>query len=631
MDIVRFTLEDIEDLLWSWSEKEGIAFSEDCPIFRKSWDSIVSSLLGQFFYINTLHEVQNLCYRTFSLVAEQINSARLEQPTEDAPLQETLVFHCRAQTEFVDEEEMNAGLEPSDQSTEEPTRTEVPLSHPIAPPSLAASHPSDRLQEGHQEPKSLESLVSSLPPGLNLIKQPMCSVLDSDEEDMKVLSPPFAEGADKVAWNCQVENGPEGFKVSIVKSVNGFNTQVTHSELVIGSKVTEDRGEDHNHFVDRSDQLSRNFNTESDNLAARSTQDQDLALPFESSFGEEEELPVFNFEDSAFHFKSGQALSFQDRLRDENKLPMFCFEEEDTSFSDAFYVFDLNNDPDLSSQESLQDSLRDEDKLRSIQLKKALAKEGTDLDDAPSGQLGMKVSSPNCVPPLLDAINFVKTLSSATCVSKTLSSSSSVYSASPDQLPIPALNEKEDSVFELERKGVAEEKEITLFGKICLPQDPAELQVAVLFGPIEFNQTSSILANEITEDLCSSLGNQHSLLSSLSSTQYSSSTEQFKVIQGVKNILPRSNHISSRCSPNCRHISVSQNSPCNSLAPVSSYHIFLHTSIDEAHCGLAWNRSGIGPDHVFPSEDHLRNEDKLPSFHLNSKGSISGGGTFDQK
>ncbi|KAI9629470.1 hypothetical protein KEM48_012939 [Puccinia striiformis f. sp. tritici PST-130] len=32
----------------------------------------------------------------------------------------------------------------------------------------------------------------------------------------------------------------------------------------------------------------------------------------------------------------------------------------------------------------------------------------------------------------------------------------------------------------------------------------------------------------------------------------------------------------------------------------------------EAHCGLSWNRSGIGPNHVFPSEDCLRNEDKLP-------------------
>ncbi|POW19314.1 hypothetical protein PSHT_04809 [Puccinia striiformis] len=66
----------------------------------------------------------------------------------------------------------------------------------------------------------------------------------------------------------------------------------------------------------------------------------------------------------------------------------------------------------------------------------------------------------------------------------------------------------------------------------------------------------------------------------------------------------------------------SQNNSIDSLVPILGDYLFLLALSNEAGCSLAWNRSGIGPDLVFPSEDHLRNEDKLPSFHWNPRGSI---------
>ncbi|KAH9453164.1 hypothetical protein PSHT_15653 [Puccinia striiformis] len=68
--------------------------------------------------------------------------------------------------------------------------------------------------------------------------------------------------------------------------------------------------------------------------------------------------------------------------------------------------------------------------------------------------------------------------------------------------------------------------------------------------------------------------------------------------------------------------SFSQNDPIESVVPISSDYLILLALSKETGHSLVWNRSGIGPDHVFPSEDCLRNEDKLLSFHWNSRGSI---------
>ncbi|KAH9463196.1 hypothetical protein Pst134EA_015279 [Puccinia striiformis f. sp. tritici] len=68
--------------------------------------------------------------------------------------------------------------------------------------------------------------------------------------------------------------------------------------------------------------------------------------------------------------------------------------------------------------------------------------------------------------------------------------------------------------------------------------------------------------------------------------------------------------------------SFSQNDPIESVVPISSDYLILLAFSKETGHSLVWNRSGIGPDHVFPSGEWLRNEDKLLSFHWNSRGSI---------
>ncbi|OAV96648.1 hypothetical protein PTTG_26289, partial [Puccinia triticina 1-1 BBBD Race 1] len=67
VNIVQFTLQDLQFLARSWLEEEGRSFAEDCPAFRRSWDSLVAALVGKFLYIDTLEEVKSLCYETFSL------------------------------------------------------------------------------------------------------------------------------------------------------------------------------------------------------------------------------------------------------------------------------------------------------------------------------------------------------------------------------------------------------------------------------------------------------------------------------------------------------------------------------------------------------------------------------------
>ncbi|KAI9629782.1 hypothetical protein KEM48_012608 [Puccinia striiformis f. sp. tritici PST-130] len=102
--------------------------------------------------------------------------------------------------------------------------------------------------------------------------------------------------------------------------------------------------------------------------------------------------------------------------------------------------------------------------------------------------------------------------------------------------------------------------------------------------------------------------------SAIFSTQYLPSQEQSKMIRNLSRAsnsheLLYLNDFLDYCLYSLSQAYYSASFASNSSVPTS-----------EAHCGLSWNRSGIGPDHVFPSEDCLRNEDKLPSFCLNSRG-----------
>ncbi|KAI9619956.1 hypothetical protein H4Q26_013937 [Puccinia striiformis f. sp. tritici PST-130] len=104
------------------------------------------------------------------------------------------------------------------------------------------------------------------------------------------------------------------------------------------------------------------------------------------------------------------------------------------------------------------------------------------------------------------------------------------------------------------------------------------------------------------------------LLSAIFSTQYLPSQEQSKMIRNLSRAsnshgLLYLNDFLDYCLYSLSQAYYSASFASNSSVPTS-----------EAHCGLSWNRSGIGPNHVFPSEDCLRNEDKLPSFCLNSRG-----------
>ncbi|KAH9445539.1 hypothetical protein MJO28_012638 [Puccinia striiformis f. sp. tritici] len=462
VDEHEFTLQDLDVLLWYWSEKEGIAPAEDYPFFCESFEPIVSSLLRNNNRIG-LEEIQDLCYEAFSAVLKSVHRSssdlipnRINHEINFQTTKDSITCLGTSPTGFsdalsksvphLDERNMNTKPELSEQLLE--------------------------------ESQYLESLFFNPSPGLNAVKKLTPIISDPEEEYTNV----------EHKLSKQSTESPSQAEDPLFEAIIQPHSAVLLSKVSLTSKVTdpteskikllpEERGEDHNHFIDRLDLSIHSFDSESHTLAARSTPDQsfqhfytdtllsnriynlgehsfieieipsvlgfvpsNLVLPFGGSLGEGDELPLFDFEDSMFHFKSDQALSIQDRLRDENKLPLFNFEQGDISFSWQFSAFHFKVDQDLSFQDTpqnplcdknklslfylktedlfrelvlpFQDQLRDEDKLSCFKLGRK--------EEAKWRNWGTKVSPPNCASPRLDTPFVVKTLSCATYVSKTL-------------------------------------------------------------------------------------------------------------------------------------------------------------------------------------------------------------------
>ncbi|POW11399.1 hypothetical protein PSTT_05304 [Puccinia striiformis] len=370
-----------------------------------------------------------------------------QAPTKNSPLLESppTVFSDIIATPSVpesQEEEVNAEPEPSEQTIEDPAEAAVSLLPPMPSPIRGSSN------HGQHEFPNLQLPDIS---AFELLKmEPLVK-----EEKTTLVS------LHQVKKNWEDSTVPFGHLVNAVEH-NPIPSAPTMLQI---DSLPEGLGEDHNYFIDRFHPSDHTFNTEPSISDMTSTPDQVTGV----------------FSDS--HLPSAQNSDSEKPLRDGNQLPSFAFEEKDTSFSNNSIVFKCENNQDPLFQDSLQGSLRDEDKLSLFQLKNTEGstceekmvyllwwKEEEDSFQEPvspfQGQLrnedklyekfgcmgeakwrnwGTKVSPPNCASPRFDIFFSVKALSRAMYVSKTLSLSLFVCSVPPNRLPALSFNGKEDT------------------------------------------------------------------------------------------------------------------------------------------------------------------------------------------
>ncbi|POW21357.1 hypothetical protein PSHT_02454 [Puccinia striiformis] len=384
----------------------------------------------------------------------------------------------------------------------------------------------------------------------------------------------------------------------------------------------------------------------------------------------EDKLPSFCFEDngilfsdrfSKFHFKEDQDLSFQDSLQD-------FLREEDKLLSFHLKADVLFQEP----APSFQDPLRNEGKLLSFQV---VCGQGTSIGCQRIRERGLiSVEAERLeVSPLLsvhlrvDTPQFVKTLCPATFVSHAWPP----FSFTRLTLLLPTIIDHrgeigqplfyfEKSYDEFDQSHCArcwnEAPKTAIFLRFLgSQQSSASSSLPLHVFPLL--SSYSLIASDITSrfELENDLTNNNindrttaphshnapSLATDLIGFRSAFITPASELTKGDINIKPQSAIFSTQYLP-----SQEQSKMIRNLSRASNSHglLYLNDFLDyclyslsqayysasfasnssvptsEAHCGLSWNRSGIGPNHVFPSEDCLRNEDKLPSFCLNSRG-----------
>ncbi|KAI9624467.1 hypothetical protein H4Q26_016868 [Puccinia striiformis f. sp. tritici PST-130] len=363
-----------------------------------------------------------------------------------------------------------------------------------------------------------------------------------------------------------------------------------------------------------------------------------------------------------------QALSFQDRLRDENKLPPVHFEEALGSFCDEFAMFDSNEDQDYlfqapapPFQDSLQDSLRDEGKLLSFQVvygqgtticcqrrrdrgsisveAKRLERGQEELRDEDKLNwfyLKMGHSAPEVPQAIGYKVNqyshlIYNTFQPSPSSIKFRTNSKSFQAPNSSAVALHLFNEFDQSdCAQYWNEDPMTSKAPIFLSFPCSQQSSASSFVALngipslssyssiapditsQFG-LENNLTNNINDDRKTATSAPSFKNLPIMFSNVLSTLV---PEFIQAISTFLNYTPSHGVLDQALSFS------SQNNSIDSLVPILGDYLFLLALSNEAGCSLAWNRSGIGPDLVFPSEDHLRNEDKLPSFHWNPRGSI---------
>ncbi|KAI9600600.1 hypothetical protein H4Q26_000387 [Puccinia striiformis f. sp. tritici PST-130] len=393
-EIPRFTLEDFERLLLSWSEKDDISPARDYPVFCNSLQPIVSQFLGN----NDMdtEEAQDIFYQAFSRVL-QLSLHRstsvsnetpihpvidYQAPTKNSPLLESppTVFSDIIATPSVpesQEEEGNAEPEPSEQLIKDPKEAAVSLLPPMPSPIRGSLDQSEVCLENSVENDHLNASDSGLY-DFRYLQLPDISAFE-----LLKMEPLVKEEKTTLVSLHQVEKNWEDSTVSFGHLVNAVEHNPVPSApttLQIDS-LPEGLGEDHNYFIDRFYPSDHIFHTEPSIFDMTSTPDQvtgvfsDSHLSSPQNSDSEKGLHITRISNmislplSHRTFQSNLILSSGEPLRYKDQLPSFAFEEQDTSFSNNSAVFKCENNQDPLFQDPLQVSLRDEDKLSLFQWK----------------------------------------------------------------------------------------------------------------------------------------------------------------------------------------------------------------------------------------------------------------------
>ncbi|POV95788.1 hypothetical protein PSHT_15466 [Puccinia striiformis] len=262
-EIPRFTLEDFEQLLVSWSEKDAISPTQDYPVFCNSLQPIVSQFLGN----NDMdtEEAQDIFYQAFSRVL-QLSLHRstsvsnetpihpvidYQAPTKNSPLLESppTVFSDIIATPSVpesQEEEVNAEPEPSEQLIEDPKEAAVSLLPPMPSARGSLDH-SEVCLENSVENDHLNASDSGLY-DFRYLQLPDISAFE-----LLKMEPLVKEEKTTLVSLHQVKKNWEDSTVSFGHLVNAVehNPIPSAPTMLQIDSLPEGLGEDHNYFIDR--------------------------------------------------------------------------------------------------------------------------------------------------------------------------------------------------------------------------------------------------------------------------------------------------------------------------------------------------------------------------------------------
>ncbi|KAH9460891.1 hypothetical protein Pst134EA_017204 [Puccinia striiformis f. sp. tritici] len=603
LDLPPFTLQDIEALVQSWSARDATFSLQEFQTFRQSWDPIALYVLRD----ESIDTIDQISEKLQSLEHQLKNQSAVQ--SSQASIFDLNQSMCTAHTSF----------------------------QPSQPPAEL------------QEPQESETFKNPS------IPSPLCSgttqdttltVVESDEEEMD-LKPKLSDRS--IEEPIPAEDPREaGLPISIA--------MMSPTEPLVSCQIPEGLGEDHNYFIEKSDSSDCSSIIEPSFFDKSSIPDQEpshlpnIIMPLSQSSDPQKSSDTtqiirgISIHPGRHHLGPLSSTS-TGPLRDENKLPLFHFEEDVGSFSDRFTVFHLNEEQDHSFPEPVspfQARLRDEDKLSCSKLGRK--------EEAKWRNWGTKVSPPNCASPRLDTPLVVETLSCATYVSKTLLLPLSFDSALLGQIAAPLLKEKApatqsiqglntqqyllvqslSSNEDLDHQSPISGSRFNGVGHIRLfifvkphgpnsrftrnQETPPFPHHLFLLTEHQFPQARSPENNQAFDLFNFSFPPSPPLVAC------KIQKSNHLAINSIKTI-PPSFEVFSFCGSFNHHLDSSfQHTFMDSFATIAGDLISLFDL--SGGRGLAWNRSGIGPNHVFPSEDFLRNEDKLLSFYWNSRGSL---------
>ncbi|OAV99535.1 hypothetical protein PTTG_25406 [Puccinia triticina 1-1 BBBD Race 1] len=253
----RFTLQDMDDLLESWSAKEYIYWPRDYPTFWQSFEPIVSYLLRNECWDS--QDTQDLCSQAFFRVCRRSLAARFPPSAKE---NKAWVFDCRAATEFIDDD-TDTELGSSEQSIEDPNHTDAAstpqssCSSPVASAPSIESYSSALAQEGHKDfnsedkdsklylsEKSIKAsnhtevlvpsneLLSSRPIGLSSAEELTRAAPELEEENWSAI-PKSSEQSTEVFQS----PSPSDFHPEVVEKMEARSGCASASESALNSTV----------------------------------------------------------------------------------------------------------------------------------------------------------------------------------------------------------------------------------------------------------------------------------------------------------------------------------------------------------------------------------------------------------